>query len=226
VAILDMHEFTAMAEDPFGLKPRYMAAWKQLADRYRNEPDDVLFEILNEPNTKITPDIWNEFLIQPLAIVRASNPTRTLIVGPANWNGIDALGELRLPDDDRNILVTVHYYHPMEFTHQGAHWSSDHRDISGVRWLGTESDLLRLRRDLAVGAEWSRTHGRPIHLGEFGALETGDLESRVRFTGAVAREAERLGWSWSYWQFDSDFVVYDMSAGRWVEPILDALIPR
>jgi endoglucanase len=149
-----------------------------------------------------------------------------LIIGPAQWNGIDALSELHLPNDDRNILVTVHYYHPMEFSHQGAHWSAAYRDVSGVRWLGAESDLLRLRSDLAVGAEWSRKSGRPIHLGEFGALETCDLDSRVRYTNAVAREAERLGWSWSYWQFDSDFVAYDLDAGRWVEPILNALIPR
>ena len=226
VVILDMHEFTAMAEDPYGLKPIYVAAWRQLAERYKDEPEDVLFEILNEPNTKITPEIWNDFLKEPLALVRASNPKRTVIVGPAHWNGIDALSELQLPDDDPNILVTVHYYHPMEFSHQGAHWSDDYRETSGVRWLGTEDDLVRLRRDLAHGAEWSGKNGRPMHLGEFGALETGDLESRVRYTSAVAREAERLGWSWSYWQFDSDFVAYDVEGGHWVEPILNALIPK
>src|SRR5450830_1852978 len=25
------------------------------------------------------------------------------------------------------------------------------------------------------------------------------MESRVRYTAAVVREAERMGWSWSYW---------------------------
>jgi len=42
----------------------------------------------------------------------------------------------------------------------------------------------------------------------------------------VAQQAESLGWSWSYWQFDSDFVVYDMAKDGWVEPIQDALIPN
>jgi endoglucanase len=50
------------------------------------------------------------------------------------------------------------------------------------------------------------------------------MESRLRYTGFVAREAERLGWSWAYWQFDSDFVVYDIEHDRWVEPLRDALI--
>jgi endoglucanase len=226
VAILDMHEYTAMAEDPFGLKPRYLSVWKQLAERYKDEPDDVFFELLNEPNTKITPEIWNDFLKEPLALVRSTNPTRTLVIGPAFWNGIDFINELILPEDDRNIVVTIHYYHPMNFSHQGAHWSEEFRDTSGIRWLGTESDLVRMRNDLAPVAEWGRQHNRPIHLGEFGALETADLESRVLYTNAVAREAERLGWSWSYWQFDSDFIVYDMKAGVWVEPILKSLLPK
>lgn len=47
----------------------------------------------------------------------------------------------------------------------------------------------------------------------------------MRYTDAVTRTAESLGWSWAYWQFDSDFVLYDMPARRWVEPIHEALIP-
>jgi endoglucanase len=39
------------------------------------------------------------------------------------------------------------------------------------------------------------------------------------------RQAESLGWSWGYWQFDSDFIVYDIDRDGWVEPIRAALIP-
>jgi endoglucanase len=34
-----------------------------------------------------------------------------------------------------------------------------------------------------------------------------------------------MGWSWAYWQFDSDFIVFDIKNDRWVEPIRDALVP-
>jgi endoglucanase len=51
------------------------------------------------------------------------------------------------------------------------------------------------------------------------------MESRARYTAAVARTAERLGWSWAYWQFDSDFVVYDIPNSQWIAPIHRALIP-
>jgi endoglucanase len=41
----------------------------------------------------------------------------------------------------------------------------------------------------------------------------------------VARQAEKLGWSWAYWQFDGDFIVYDVKNDAWVEPIRRALLP-
>jgi endoglucanase len=225
LVILDMHEFNAMAVDPIGLKPKFLAVWQQLSTRYQDADENVLFEVLNEPHNQITPELWNDYLKEPLAIIRETNPTRTLIIGPAHWNAIDFLHELELPEDDPHIIVTVHYYHPMDFTHQGAYWSSDHRDKSGIRWQGTDEEIENIRQDFIGVNNWAREHNRPIYLGEFGAYETGDLESRVRYTRAISREAERIGWSWGYWQFDSDFIVYDIDQDCWVEPIYKALIP-
>ena len=51
------------------------------------------------------------------------------------------------------------------------------------------------------------------------------MSSRVRYLDFVTREAEKRGWSWAYWQFDSDFILYDIPGKRWVEPVRDALIP-
>jgi endoglucanase len=51
------------------------------------------------------------------------------------------------------------------------------------------------------------------------------MESRVAYTDAVARAAEERGWAWAYWQFDSDFIVYDLNKDAWVDPIHKALIP-
>jgi endoglucanase len=224
VAILDMHEFTAMARDFAGLKAKYLAVWEQLAARYQNYPDTVIFELLNEPNGALTVALWNEFLMEPYNIVRRTNPDRTLIIGPAFWNGIDYIEDLKLPEADRNIIVTVHYYHPMPFTHQGASWSS-HRDVVGMEWHGTPEEQQAIVRDLGKVQRWAEQQNRPIYLGEFGAYDKADMASRAHYTSFVARHAEHLGWSWGYWQFDSDFVVYDIDQDRWVTPILNALIP-
>jgi endoglucanase len=226
LAILDLHEFTAMAEDPIGLKSKFLAVWRQLAPRFQNADQNVLFEVLNEPNQKLTPELWNEYLKEPLEIMRVTNPTRTIIVGPAFWNGIDFLDKLELPEEDRNLIVTVHYYHPMAFTHQGAPWSAENRDRVGVRWVGSEEEKIAIQADFSKVQAWAGQNRRPIYLGEFGAYDQGEMESRVRYTGFVAREAERQGWSWGYWQFDSDFIVYNIDQDRWVEPIRNALISK
>jgi len=146
-----------------------------------------------------------------------------VIVGPAFWNSIDHLHELELPKNDRNLIVAVHYYKPMEFTHQGASWAG-HQDKSGVKW-GLPAERDAVKEDFAKVASWAKAQNRPISLGEFGAYDKGPMESRVAYTDAVARTAESLGWSWAYWQFDSDFILWDMKGDAWVEPILRALVP-
>ena len=224
MVILDLHNYTDIAKDPLGYKPRFLAYWKQIAAHFQDAPATVLFELLNEPNGKLTPQPWNEFLGEALEIIRATNPTRTVIIGPPFWNSIDHLDELALPEQDRNIIVTVHYYTPMQFTHQGAPWSKETVHLSGVTW-GSAEEKKRVEDDFARVQKWSRAHRRPILLGEFGAYEKAPMESRARYTAHVARTAESLGWAWTYWQFDDDFIVYDIDQDQWVEPIRKALVP-
>jgi len=77
----------------------------------------AIFEILNEPNKELTPELWNQFLGVTLVIIRKSNPSGAVIAGLGNCNSIELLSSLVLPDDDRKIVVTVHYHRPMEFTY-------------------------------------------------------------------------------------------------------------
>jgi endoglucanase len=222
--ILDLHEFTSLGQDPVTNKVKFLAFWRQLSAHCQTAPESVLFEVLNEPSDKLTPALWNEYLAEALAIIREKNPTRTVIVGPGFWNSIDHLAELELPAADRNLLVTIHYYKPMDFTHQGAAWAN-RKDKLGVEWLGTEEELAVIKSDFSKAASWAKQHDRPLFLGEFGAYDKAPMESRVRYLTSVARAAEQRGWSWAYWQFDSDFILYDIGRDSWIEPIRHALIP-
>jgi len=226
MVILDMHEYTAMADDPVAKKDMFMSVWQKLAPRYKDQPNDVVFELLNEPNQKLSVELWNQYLVDAIKLIRGTNPNRTLIIGPANWNGIESLPTLVLPENDRNIIVTVHFYHPMPFTHQGAYWAKEYKDLSGVKWLGTSDEKEMIESKLKVAADWSQANDRPIFLGEFGAYEKGDMDSRARYTAYVARTAEKFGFSWAYWQFDSDFIAYNIEEERWVMPILNALMDK
>ena len=148
MVILDLHEFGAMGTEPEANKAKFLAFWRQVSERFRDAPDSVLFEILNEPSRKLTPELWQQYFGEALAIIRKTNPTRTVIIGPAGYNAIGQLDTLKLPQDDRNLIVTVHYYSPMEFTHQGAPWSS-HKDKSNIEWQGTDAEKAAVERDFA-----------------------------------------------------------------------------
>jgi endoglucanase len=225
LVILDLHNYNDVAKDPAAFKPRLLAFWRQIGERYKAAPDGLVFEILNEPNGKLEGPLWNVWLAEALAVIRETNPVRTVVVGPPMWNGFRFLDFLELPEDDRNIVVTVHYYEPFPFTHQGAPWSPQTVQLSGLTW-GSDKQRAQLEADFDRVQAWSKKHGRPVLLGEFGAYEKAPMESRVLYTAAVARAAEARGWAWTYWQFDSDFIVYDIDKESWVEPILRALVPE
>jgi len=223
--ILDLHEFQVLGKDPAGNKEKFLAFWRQMAAHYQNAPASVYFEPLNEPHDKLTPELWNEYFAEVLGVIRKTNPTRPVIVGPGFWNSIDRLAELKLPEGDRNLIVTVHFYEPFNFTHQGASWA-DRADKLGFDWKGTAEEVAALNRAFDKADAWSKANQRPLFLGEFGAYDRGPMDSRARWTAAVTRAAEARGWSWAYWQFDSDFILYDVKREAWVEPIRDALIPK
>lgn len=222
--IVDEHNYNECGHQLEACRPKLLAFWRQIGERYSDQPNTVMFELLNEPNSQLTDATWNAVLRQALAAVRATNPTRNVVIGPASWNSGDHLGGLDLPQADRHLIVTIHYYAPMRFTHQGASWVPEFTNLTGVTW-GAPSDLAKLDADFDAAQAWAKAHDRPILLGEFGAYDKVPMPLRVTYTAAVARAAEARGWAWSYWQFDSDFVAYDIAKDRWVEPIHQALVP-
>jgi endoglucanase len=228
IAILDYHNDDALMKNPGAEGDRFVAIWSHIAVHFKDAPHTVLFELLNEPNGEFNkqPQKWNDLLARTLTVIRATNPTRTIIVGPVQWNSISKLKDLVLPDDP-HLIVTVHYYDPFHFTHQGASWvGQESTKWLGTKWLGTDAEKKAIADDLGKAAAWGREHHRPMYLGEFGAFSKGDLDSRARWTACVARTAESLGLSWSYWEYSEGFGAYDPAAQQWRVPLLHALIPN
>jgi endoglucanase len=223
--VINIHHYDEIFQDPDAHEARFTGIWRQIAERYRDRPDRLYFELLNEPHNRLTDERWNTLFPDVLRVVRESNPRRVVIVGPGNWNNVERLPNLRLPESDRLLIATFHYYHPFRFTHQGAEWVEGSNAWLGTTWRGTEEEMAAVRTELAGAARWAEEQRRPLYLGEFGSYSRADLESRTRWTAAVAREAERQGMSWAYWEFGAGFGVYDRDAGVWRRPLLQALVP-
>ncbi len=350
--ILDFHHYWELDAEPHKQLKRWLAIWAQIGQHYQASPENVFFELLNEPHDKFTVDIWNSFLLKGIAEIRKTNPTRIIIVGPTFWNAAWRLKDLKLPENDHNIIASFHYYDPFAFTHQGAEWvepspptgvtwhendfsfgsgwenwswdtsfeavdnrldinftkgwaglylhsnktlsgfdslsfsankalklsilcSPDEKQafqldtantqatysislkdcgaqksldriiiqnysdspqtisISGLQLLGKEKEEMltstiaeQMRTSFELVSDWARAHNRPLFMGEFGAYNKADLDSRIRWTKFVRKTAEEHDISWSYWEFGAGFGVYNRTTKSWNTGILNALIPK
>jgi endoglucanase len=222
-AVINVHHYDEMDKEPEKNQMRLIALWRQIARRYKDRSDQLFFELLNEPHEKLTDALWSQMVPRLLKVIRETNPHRIVIIGPSQWNDLDHLEKLSLPEADRRIIATFHYYRPFEFTHQGAEWVQGSAKWKGRTWTGSADQLSALRRDFEKAAKWAKDHNRPLFLGEFGAYSAADLDSRARWTAAISHEAERLGISSAYWEFGSGFGAYDRDKHEWRQELLQAL---
>jgi aryl-phospho-beta-D-glucosidase BglC (GH1 family) len=222
--IVNMHHHDALFDDPAGQKERFLSQWRQIAEYFKDYPDMLLFEVLNEPHGNLTPDLWNEFFTDALAEIRQTNPERVVIMGVAEYGGLGGISKLQLPDDEY-IILSPHYYNPFNFTHQGAEWVGPDADAwLGTKWNDTEADRETVASEFSYALEFSETHHIPIHVGEFGAYSKADIESRERWTTFLARWFEEQGMSWAYWEFSAGFGIYNPTTDEFNTPLVNALL--
>jgi endoglucanase len=257
-AIVDLHHYEELMDQPDAHAARFVGLWSQIAARYAARPPRVVFELLNEPTKKLDAERWNRLLLEALRVVRASNPTRTVIVDSVFWAAAKELKNLVLPETDGHLIASFHMYQPILFTHQGMSWMPPEFRTTGVVFPGPPKGPLEPTPD-AQRVEWvadwfRRYNGQPaatnpsgpatiaeelgfasafaertrlpLYMGEFGAADKGDMTSRVTWTRAVRREAERRGIGWAYWDDGGSFKVYDPKARTWNQDLRDALLAK
>ena len=78
-----MHHHDNLFANPSAEKARFISQWEQISDYFKNYPDSLLFEILNEPHDKLTPALWNEYSKEALSVIRKTNPERCVLLGTA-----------------------------------------------------------------------------------------------------------------------------------------------
>jgi endoglucanase len=223
VPVLDEHDFHVCQIDAASCESKLVAFWTQISDRYAGRYPQLIFELLNEPGGNMTADWWNEFYPKLLEIVRAASPERTVIIAALNTEDPYEVHRLLLPEEDRSIIVTVHYYKPMRFTHQGAPWASQYARIGPTKW-GSDADKAQVAEDLRIVNTWAKAMRRPIYLGEFGVYDAAPMDARARYFAFLTQTAESLGWAWAYWQLTHDFNLLDTATDKWKPQILEALM--
>lgn len=220
---LDVHHDDALIANPQRERARFVSLWQEIGEAFAAAPDaTLLFELLNEPNGAA----WDGALLtdlqaETIGIVRESNPTRLIVVGPGNWQNIDALSRWMAPDA-RNIAVSVHYYEPHAFTHQNAEWLGAEAPRYDRAW-GAASDIRAVGAQIAQAADWGAAQGLAMQLGEFGANARAPLAQRAAWTRAVREACESRAMSWCVWDYAGAFAVWDRERGAFIPEMSAAL---
>ncbi|MDE6763288.1 MAG: cellulase family glycosylhydrolase, partial [Oscillospiraceae bacterium] len=113
-------------KDEKTVSQKYKYLWQQIAERFKDYDERLIFEGLNEPRTEGSAREWsggtsaehkilNNYYKVFVSAVRGKggyNKTRFLMVAPyAASSSYSAMAALEIPDDDR-IIVSVHSYSP------------------------------------------------------------------------------------------------------------------
>ena len=135
--IIDNHNGRMEEVGVIAEKPRLIAIWKQISERYKTtDPEKVFFELYNEPvlaYNLIEMAEWNSLSKVLADTIHSIAPNHSLIIGPALGNtiyGLLVFGDYG-PIQDTNIIYTFHFYEPGLFTHQGANWLEPYYLTSG-----------------------------------------------------------------------------------------------
>jgi endoglucanase len=222
--IINMHHHEEIFTDPEKVKPRFLSQWEQIATFFKDYNQFLLFEIINEPHNKLTPELWNTFMADGLKTIRKSNPTRAVLIAPGEYNGLGALPKIKLPDD-KNMILSIHYYNPFQFTHQGADWiGGDANSWLGTKWEDLEIERNQIESEFSYLKTFQKQNNIPVNIGEFGAYSKADISSRTKWTTFLARWFELQGYSWAYWEFSAGFGIYNPQTTTYNQSLVDALI--
>ncbi len=231
--IINMHHYNQLFSSTLHYKEyavseevveaRLLNMWRQIAERFKDKSPKLLFELLNEPHGKMHAKRWNILSQKVLDVVRKTNPTRAVLIGPTYYNNVRDLPKLILPND-RNIIVSIHSYTPFFFTHQGVSHLPMNMPTGVVCCDAEQRKEIITEFDSAI--HWNKENGYPLHLGEFGTYNKADMDSRVEYTRFVRRALEERGIGWAVWEFGSSFGIYDPRRKQWREPLVEALLGK
>ncbi len=195
--VIDLHPFGGARVILDSEKGRsfLLEFWKKVVARYKDHPALWGYDILNEPEYRaLPPEIPSRPSIASEVIreIRAIDPETPIIVesdGCAQYDMLEFLPVF----DAVNIIYSIHFYMPGEYTHQlEAHRKPFlHYPDDSKKW-----NKAYIRRLLTRAREFQQKTGARIYVGEVGCIRWapgGNLWLRD-----CIDLFEEYGWDWSY----------------------------
>lgn len=190
-------------------RARFDSLWSQVAARFKNKSEQLIFEVLNEPHglTKVQNDDMHQRII---SIIRKTNPNRLIIFQGHNWGGSDELITAAIPTD-QYLIGSFHSYDPYLF------------GLEGQGTWGTASDINDLKTKFQKVKDWSDRNNIPVFLGEFGSVKTCDYNSRMKHYKTYMELCETFGFGPAAWDDGGNFRIMQRQTKAWDDDIKDLL---
>lgn len=179
------------------------AVWSQIADRFRDYDEHLIFEGLNEPRKIGTGVEWtggdqegwdvvnhlNRVFIQTVRESGGNNPYRILMIPGYGANCWEGMKHVEVPDDPK-IIVSVHAYEPYDFALNLQGRGTWNQDTSNIDMIMNSLDTLFISK------------GIPVVIGEFGAMYKnveGNEQERAEWARYYVSAAAKIGVPCIWW---------------------------
>ena len=86
------------------------------------------------------PDDWNKLINWVISEIRMLEPKCTIIMGSNKWQTVGTFKDLKVPQDDENIILSVHYDEPLLLTHYRASWTNIKDLTVAINYPGRMAD--------------------------------------------------------------------------------------
>ncbi|HBC85728.1 MAG TPA: glycosyl hydrolase family 5 [Lentisphaeria bacterium] len=239
--ILRSHFFNQSTEPKLFTDPveaaKFADFWRQLSARLKDRTNDnVAYELMNE-SVASDPQGWNRVAMLAYKAIRDLESQRTIVLGSNRWNSAKTFDQLQVPDD-RNTLLTFHFYFPMLITHHRAHWCTEGKVYDGpvqypgqpiptehlgevkkpdgarmVSWnldeVNKHYDRNSMIADIAKPLAVSKSTGLPLYCGEFGVIDLTPQPVRLAWYRDIISVFNEHGIAWANWDYKGGFGIVD-----------------
>ena len=232
--IIRSHYFNAESNklwtDP-AEQQKLVSMWFQLQEELIKYPTDKLaYEILNEAVAE-NPEDWNSLLNKVITAIRLKEPSRTIVVGSNRWQITDTFPDLKVPANDKNIILSFHFYSPMAITHHTAPWTSIAEYKGPVNYPGMSIDTANykglskktidafrngfngvfnkevLLKMMKPAIEVAKKLNLPLYCGEFGVYPKIPEDVMLRWYNDMCSIFRENNIAYCHWCYKGDFPV-------------------
>lgn len=229
--ILRSHHFNA-EEKPLWTdvteQEKFFDLWRDLSKALNKFPNSSLaYELMNEAVAD-DHESWNKLLDSAFSAIRKLEPERTIVIGSNRWQSVETFDALRVPLNDKNILLSFHFYKPFLLTHYAAKWT-DLKEYNGpVHYPGiilTEEEFEKLPKHVKpMGEKWvnkefsknlllemwqkpiqkAKALGLPLYCGEFGIISNAPEKETLIWYKDMIQLFGEMGIGYANWNYKSD----------------------